>query len=91
MALTSSISYLEKKQRSRPTKSELDLYLEGEIDFENKPLLWWKNNRSRFPTIARMARDFLSIQAHETFVPKCNTKFTDKNICLHTYSIITIN
>ncbi|KAG8483027.1 hypothetical protein CXB51_021969 [Gossypium anomalum] len=57
--------YMKKKQRvGLESKSELDRYL-GE-DCENNSdsfdlLLWWKVNGPRFPIVAQMARDVLSV------------------------------
>lgn len=44
-------------------ENELNIYLEERRskDFE-KPLEYWKLNKTRFPILARMARDFLALQ-----------------------------
>lgn len=48
----------------RSTRSEYEKYLdEEEIGFDEDPLEWWKNNESRFPKIAVLARRYLSIPA----------------------------
>ncbi|XP_078156054.1 zinc finger BED domain-containing protein RICESLEEPER 1-like [Carex rostrata] len=49
----------------RPNKSELDNYLEEPLvvsDEENFDILqWWKRNSDLYPTLAKMARDFLAV------------------------------
>ena len=53
---------------SRTSKSELERYLSSELADESiNPLLWWKANSSIYPTLSRMARDFLAVEA--TSVP----------------------
>jgi hypothetical protein len=43
---------------------ELEQYLqEPGIDMDADPLLWWKNRESKYPTLAHMARIFLSLPA----------------------------
>lgn len=48
----------------QPPKSELDLYLEEpvvpwSVDFS--ALSWWRAASSKYPTVCKMARDFLAI------------------------------
>ncbi|XP_016681273.1 zinc finger BED domain-containing protein RICESLEEPER 2-like [Gossypium hirsutum] len=57
--------YIKKKQRvGLESKSNLDRYLgedcENNLDSFNL-LLWWKVNSPRFPIVAQMARDVLSV------------------------------
>jgi hypothetical protein len=52
--------------RTQPTMeaSETARYLcEPPVDLNTDPLHWWKLNELRFPTVARMARDYLAICA----------------------------
>lgn len=52
---------------SQESSTELNAYLQDEMvpldqkDFDI--LKWWKDNCDRYPTVARMARDFLAIPA----------------------------
>jgi hAT family C-terminal dimerisation region len=51
---------------SRPKRSELDSYLEDDVleleEDENFNILqWWKKNSELYPTLAKMARDFLAV------------------------------
>ena len=58
----------EPKRRRRmnvvpASQNELTLYLqEPLIDKEADPLNYWKLNKNRFPTLAKMARDYLALQ-----------------------------
>lgn len=48
-------------------KMEITSYLQEEvIDGDDKPLEWWKKNRSRFPLMANMAKKYLCITATST-------------------------
>ncbi|KAJ4816636.1 Zinc finger BED domain-containing protein DAYSLEEPER [Rhynchospora pubera] len=49
-----------------PQISELDAYLRENVIDENEDedfdiLKWWKNNSEKYPTLAKMARDFLAV------------------------------
>jgi hAT family dimerisation domain. len=43
------------------TRSELDDYLKLPLERVQDPLKWWYNQRRVYPTLSRMARDYLSI------------------------------
>ncbi|KAL0224269.1 hypothetical protein P9112_003659 [Eukaryota sp. TZLM1-RC] len=65
-------SFLQKVARRRNVEimegDELVIYgSEPVVAWETDPLEWWKINSSRFPCLAKAARDYLSIQA--TSVP----------------------
>jgi hypothetical protein len=44
-------------------ETELSRYLEQAPDEEAEPLSWWKAHIDEYPTLSRMARDYLTIQA----------------------------
>ena len=58
--------FLSQNRRSRQKRSELDNYLEDavvvELNEEFNILQWWRKNSELYPTLAKMARDFLAIQ-----------------------------
>jgi hypothetical protein len=45
-------------------EKEFDAYIKEPVRISD-PLQWWKDNQSRFPTVARLARQYLSIPATE--------------------------
>ncbi|XP_072062206.1 uncharacterized protein [Arachis hypogaea] len=58
--------YLQSTERDSDAKSELDRYLKEDCEPRNKSaeldiLGWWKGNSTRFPILARMAREVLAI------------------------------
>ncbi|KAL0207913.1 hypothetical protein P9112_010500 [Eukaryota sp. TZLM1-RC] len=63
--VSQKVSFLQKLQLEKGMKcsDELERYLnEGPIDWCEDPILWWKTNESRFPSVASAAGDFLAIQ-----------------------------
>lgn len=67
------------KKRHLDHGTELQLYLSLPIlGREIKPLKWWKMNESQYPTLARMARDYLAIPA--TSVPSEQCFSASKNL-----------
>ena len=63
----SFFQFHSENRHLRPKRSELDNYLEEalvlESDEENFDILqWWKRNSDLYPTLAKMARDFLAVQ-----------------------------
>ena len=50
--------------------SHVDIYLRGECANRNEnPVIWWKLNAYRFPLLALMARDYLSVPATRYHTP----------------------
>jgi hypothetical protein len=42
-------------------QDELDTYLGSDPETTDDPITWWVNNAGRFPTLSRMALDYLNI------------------------------
>ncbi len=61
------------RNEENKTANELATYLSLPPEPNNNPLLWWKTNALRFPTIALMAADYFALQA--TSVP-CERAFS---------------
>lgn len=60
--------YEAPKKYNNEFDQEIEDYLESPVEHEETDiLLWWKINCSKYPTIAKMAKDYLSIPA--TSVP----------------------
>ncbi|GBC51393.1 zinc finger BED domain-containing protein 1-like [Rhizophagus irregularis DAOM 181602=DAOM 197198] len=58
---------------------EYQIYLSlPQLDGNEDPFEWWKNNEQQFPSLAKMARDFLSIPA--TSVPSEQVFSSEKNL-----------
>ncbi|XP_040376341.1 uncharacterized protein LOC121053469 [Oryza brachyantha] len=66
---------------SQESGTELDAYLqEKTVPFEEENfdiLKWWKENCHRYPTVARMARDFLAMPASARTTPQMMTEITN--------------
>jgi hAT family protein/uncharacterized protein DUF4413 len=45
------------------SSTELDRYLAIRVEEKVKPLLWWQIHENEYPVLAKMSRDYLSIQA----------------------------
>jgi hypothetical protein len=58
---------LQTSSEISSSASELDRYLESQIEGEVNPLLWWKSHTVEYPIVSDMAKDYLAIQA--TSVP----------------------
>ena len=64
------------------TKAEIRRYIDEEA-CEVSPLMWWKQNQSRFPALARMARRYLSVPApSEMAFSIAGEIFNKKRTCL---------
>ena len=60
--------YVKRKEVFKSWETEVERYLESErADEDTDVLQWWKQNEAKYPRIAKMARDVLSIMA--TSVP----------------------
>jgi hypothetical protein len=63
---------------SRSLSQEISRYLtEDVISDADSPLTWWRNNATRFPRLAAMARDFLCIPGMWAFFLICPLVMTD--------------
>jgi hypothetical protein len=47
--------------RTRELRNEIDRYLSTDVEETSDVLMWWRERRSMFPKLARMATDYLSI------------------------------
>ena len=61
-------NYLEQKSASKPQRSDLEMYLDEAVHPKQKGsidnfdiLAWWRLNATKYPILAPMARDILSI------------------------------
>ncbi|KAL0215583.1 hypothetical protein P9112_007767 [Eukaryota sp. TZLM1-RC] len=44
-------------------ENELKFYLkEGTVDYETDPYLWWKENVKKYPSLAKIVKDYLVVQ-----------------------------
>lgn len=63
MQKKSAFKWKEEKPSEDPCK-EFDRYLSEKIENEDSdPLAYWKKYASHFPTLAKMAKDYLAIPA----------------------------
>ncbi|XP_049608369.1 E3 SUMO-protein ligase ZBED1 isoform X3 [Syngnathus scovelli] len=69
----------EEKQQSHTVQKEVLQYF-GELPLSKKdnPLLWWRTNATRYPTLAKLAKSFLGIPA--TLTPSERLFFATGNI-----------
>ncbi|GBC14910.2 zinc finger BED domain-containing protein RICESLEEPER 2-like [Rhizophagus irregularis DAOM 181602=DAOM 197198] len=73
------MSRVFKRRRVESSADEYQIYLSlPQLDGNEDPLEWWKNNEQQFPSLAKMARDFLSIPA--TSVPSEQVFSSGKNL-----------
>lgn len=66
-ALDQLLGDADETQAADLTHNEFDLYLsEPQINHNQNPLVWWRNNAKRFPIIARLAKKYLCMQGSST-------------------------
>jgi hypothetical protein len=66
--------FMPDDQSSQSIANELDTYFDiNSPNFETSPLDWWKVHESEYPTLAQMAKDYLTIMS--TSVP-CEQLFS---------------
>lgn len=56
--------YKSRRRVARAPKSEIDAYLDEEMEVESEDLdilAWWKSKAEKYPVLSTMARDFLAI------------------------------
>jgi hypothetical protein len=54
--------------RTRELRNEIDRYLSTDVEETSDVLMWWRERRSMFPKLARMATDYLSIPGLISFI-----------------------
>ncbi|CAB5371059.1 unnamed protein product [Rhizophagus irregularis] len=75
----SVMSHVFKRHRVESSADEYQIYLSlPQLDGNEDPLEWWKNNEQQFPSLTKIARDFLSIPA--TSVPSEQVFSSGKNL-----------
>ncbi|KAF0357982.1 zinc finger bed domain-containing protein 1-like [Gigaspora margarita] len=62
------------------TSNELEQYLSLPSGEDCEPLIWWKAHKKKFPVLAAMARDYLTIQASS--IP-CEHAFSISSSVIH--------
>ena len=61
----------------RSSGTELDTYLdEPGVPLSTDPLVWWSMHENRFPTLARIARDYLAVPGNTTINVCCIAEYT---------------
>ena len=63
---TAAGSHEDSESRSRDRELEV-YFMEDEVDADESPLKWWKENEHRYPCLSQLARKYLSVPA--TSVP----------------------
>jgi hypothetical protein len=64
LSASSSVIFSRMKKAPRMEGNELEEYLrEPRVDENLSPFDYWKNNIRRFPSLSKMARDYLSVPA----------------------------
>jgi hypothetical protein len=56
--------------KSSELRDELDRYLSTDPEQVDNVLMWWNDRKASFPSLSRMALDYLAIPG-EPFVPGC--------------------
>jgi hypothetical protein len=70
--LLSSVGQPSASKQAATLEAEIELYnREGQIDWTDDPLAWWRQNQHRFPRLARLARAVLCIQATTSCPSEC--------------------
>lgn len=88
-----SVNPIFKKRKSEIVQDEIKTYLydTAMASFSDSPLQWWKINHTRYPVLAKMARDYLAIPASsassERTFSKAGLLITDRRTRLSSESI----
>ncbi|KAM9830564.1 E3 SUMO-protein ligase ZBED1-like isoform 1-T1 [Syngnathus typhle] len=79
---------VEDKQQSHTVQKEVLQYF-GELPLSKKdnPLLWWRTNATRYPTLAKLAKSFLGIPA--TLTPSERLFFATGNIASRRRAVLS--
>ena len=59
---------LLKHSTSSSVRDEIDCYLATDTEAVDNALLWWWERRSMYPSLSRMALDYLSIPGMSVYV-----------------------
>ncbi|KAL5575560.1 hypothetical protein UlMin_017259 [Ulmus minor] len=84
--------YISEITSSQQMKSELDQYLEEPLVPRVQTfdvLLWWKQNRNKYPTLSKMASDILSIPV-STVAPEAVFDTQMKKVDNHRSSLLPV-